>query len=184
MPEPDWDKRYREGFYNGADKPHDLLTKFWHAIPRGRIVDIAMGNGRDAAFLAAKGLDVYGLDKSREAIKIAREQTKHAVTIICGDANHLPFKDASVEGVMVFYFLLRGAMKDMAGMLKKGGVLIYETFLKRQNAIDRQRNPEHLLDDGELFSWFRGFETLFYEETVSYPGGRGKAIARFVGRKR
>ena len=75
-------------------------------------------------------------------------------------------------------------MGDIATFLKKGGVVIYETFLKRQNDIDRQRNPEYLLDDGELISFFRGFDLLFYEETLSVTGGRKRAVAKLVGRKR
>jgi len=180
----DWDKRYKEGFYNGASDPHELLKRFWHVIPRGRIIDIAMGNGRDAIFLADKGFDVYGLEKSTEAIKIAGQSAKDNLSIICGDAGFLPFQNNSADGVIVFYFLLRNIMGDITNILKKGGVLIYETFLKRQNDIDRHRNPDFLLDDGELISYFRGFEILFYEETISISGGKSKAIARFAGRKR
>jgi SAM-dependent methyltransferase len=178
----DWDKRYRDGFYDGARDPHDLLKRFWQVIPKGRVIDIAMGNGRDAAFLANKGFDVYGIEKSMEAIKIAG-QAKNNVSIIYGDASLLPFKNDSAEGVLVFYFLLRNIMEDIANILKKGGVIVYETFLKRQNDIDRWRNPDFLLDDGELTSYFRKFENLFYEETISNSGGKRRAIARFAGRK-
>jgi hypothetical protein len=75
-------------------------------------------------------------------------------------------------------------MGEIADTLQSGGVLIYETFLKRQNSIDGQRNPEFLLDDGELISYFKGLDLLFYEETISDTEGRNKAIAKFVGRKR
>lgn len=178
----DWDKRYREGFYDGAKDPHNLLRTFWPVIPKGRVIDIATGNGRNAAFLANKGFDVYGIEKSAEAIKIAG-QTKNNISIICGDAGFLPFKNNSAEGVLVFYFLLRSMMNEITNILKQGGILIYETFLKRQNDIDRWRNPDFLFDDGELISYFRKFENLFYEETISTSEGKRRATARFVGRK-
>jgi tellurite methyltransferase len=180
----DWDKRYRDGFYDGAKDPHELLERFWRAIPKGRVIDIAMGNGRDAAFLSDKGFDVYGIEKSTEAIKIAGQSTGKNVSIIRGDAGLLPIKHDTAEGVIVFYFLLRNTMGDIINILKNGGILIYETFLKRQNDIDRWRNPDFLLDDGELISYFRKFETLFYEETISTLSGKKRAIARFAGRKR
>ena len=183
----DWDKRYRDGFYDGATDPHELLRRFWSFIPKGLVIDIATGSGRDAAFVAEKGLDVYGMERSAEAIKIARQRMGmggRKTPTICGDANFLPFKHNSADGVLVFYFLLRGIMGDIRDILKRGGVLIYETFLKRQNEIDRRRNPEYLLDDGELISCFRGFDIIFYEETVSFGGEKGRATARFVGRKR
>jgi len=68
--------------------------------------------------------------------------------------------------------------------LKKGGIIIYETYLRRQNEIDRWRNPEYLLEDGELFVYFKDFEILLYEELITEKEGKKKAIARLVGRKR
>jgi SAM-dependent methyltransferase len=182
----DWDKRYREGFYNGATEPHSLLQRFWHTIPSGNVVDIAMGSGRNAIFLAAKGYAVCGLDRSSEALRIAKEgmaERSQNISLILGDAGGLPFKAGSFSGIIVFYFLLRDIMEEITGLLRGGGVLVYETFLKRQNAVDRHRNPDFLLEDGELFSYFKKFETLYYEETILDVEGKKRATARFVGRK-
>jgi tellurite methyltransferase len=183
----DWDKRYREGFYNGATNPHHLLQRFWGMIPEGRVVDIAMGNGRNSLFLARKGYVVCGFDRSWEALVIARDTSigdGRAIPLVFGDAGRLPFKKGSMAGVIVFHFLLRKIMEELVGLLREGGVIIYETFLKRQNAIDRHRNPDFLLDDGELLCHFKDLELLFYEETLSGSEGRKRALARFVGRKR
>ena len=184
----DWDKRYREGFYDGATEANPLLQRFWHTIPKGYVVDIAMGNGRNALYLAGRGYTVWGFDRSLEALKIAREtmvKKGQNISLILGDAGNLPFKAGSVSGVMIFYFLLRNIMKEIVDLLNSGGVLIYETFLKRQNAIDRHRNPNFLLEDGELLSYFKDLELLFYEETISSDiEGKKKATAKFVGRKR
>jgi SAM-dependent methyltransferase len=183
----DWDKRYREGFYDGATEPHPLLHQFWGTIPPGPVVDIAMGNGRNAFFLAKKGLSVCGLDRSSEALKIARQTMSEkglAVSLLLGDAGSLPFKPGSMTGVIVFYFLMRNIMAEVIHLLKHGGVLVYETFLKRQNAIDRHRNPDFLLDDGELITYFTDFDLLFYEETVVNTQKGKRATAKFVGRKR
>jgi len=183
----DWDRRYREGFYDGAIDPHPLLQKFWHMIPKGHVVDIAMGNGRNSLFLAQKGYKTWGLDRSFEAIKIAKETVgarECEVSLVLGDASTLPFKQGVMTGVIVFYFLLREIMTEVVDLLESGGILIYETFLKRQNAIDRRRNPEFLLDDGELISRFGKLDLLFYEETISEIRGKERAIAKYVGRKR
>lgn len=181
-----WDKKYREGFYDGATEAHAFLRRFWRRMPDGLVLDIAMGNGRDGLFLATKGHQVCGLDRSWEAVKIARAgstQTGYRMLLVQGDAESLPFKHGSVEAVVIFYFLSRAIMGELAALLRKGGVLLYETFLKRQNSIDGFRNPEYLLDDGELISHFRGLETLFYEEILSEKEGKRRAIARYVGRK-
>lgn len=184
---PDWDKRYREGAYNkGRQGPHELLRRFYPLIPRGTVIDVAMGVGKDGLFLAGEGYRVWGIERSAEALKIAREAMTGeglAMNIVQGDVLTLPFRRGLAQGVTVFYFLNRSIMRDLADLLKKGGIMIYETFLKRQNLIDRERDPEFLLDDGELISFFRDFNLLFYEEGITVRDGRRRATAQFVGRK-
>ena len=62
--------------------------------------------------------------------------------------------------------------------------MLYETFLRKQNELDRKRDPAYLLEDGELPSHFQDLETLSYEEGIFDVGGRKRAIARYAGRKR
>jgi len=183
----DWDRRYREGFYHGVIEPHGLVTKFWPAIPGRRTVDIAMGSGRDALFLAEKGFFVAGLERSMGAIDMAKKTAEEkgvGFSPVLGDAKRLPFKNNSFDAAVIFYFLLREACDDAKRLVRKGGILMYETFLKRQNEIDGWRNPDHLLDDGELFRYFGGFDVLFYEEVMETSGSKQRAIARAVGRKK
>ena len=172
---------------NKSAEPHALVTRFWSSIPRGVVIDIASGNGRDALFLAGKGYPAVGLEKSGEALKKARERMgarEHRISLVRADAEALPFKPGKAAGVLVFYFLLRDRMGEITDLLAKGGILMYETFLKRQNRVDRWRNPDYLLEDGELLSCFGALDLLFYEETMTAPNGERRAIAQYVGRKR
>ena len=59
-----------------------------------------------------------------------------------------------------------------------------EMCIRDRNTIDQYRNPDFLLEDGELLSYFKNLELLFYEETILAIDGKQKATARFVGRKR
>jgi len=183
---PDWDDRYRKGFYDGAKDPHDLLVRYSHLFPGQRVADIAMGSGRDALYLASRGLRVTGLERSREAIGLAGGSIGArglSVDIVNGDAAALPFKEGSFHGAIVFYFLLREIAPDIAAILNRGGILMYETFLKRQNEVDRPRNPAFLLDDGELLSLFPGFEAIHYDEGVRVHKDKVRATAQLVARK-
>ena len=186
--EPDWDKRYREGFYGEASEPHGLVKKYAPLMARSRpVIDVAMGQGRDLLFLARAGFRVCGLERSREAIRLARQTAdKEGLDIWCvlADACVLPFKEGSAGTVLVFYFLEREIMSQLARMLAPGGLILYETFLKRQSGIDRPRDPSYLLDDGELFDSFPGLEPLLYEEGVFVSGGKRRALARYVGRRK
>lgn len=182
-----WNKRYREGFYSGATEPHTLLKKFWPIIPGRHIADIAMGSGRDALFLSKKGFFVTGLESSIEAINITKKTMAKKDLLmwpVLGNAKGLPYKENSFDCILIFYFLQREIVDEVKTLLKKGGILIYETFLKRQNAIDRPRNPDYLLDDGELIGYFKDLELLFYEEIIENADEKKRAIARAVGRKK
>ncbi|MCX8022515.1 MAG: class I SAM-dependent methyltransferase [Syntrophorhabdaceae bacterium] len=184
MEENKWDKKYREGFYENATEPHELLKRFYSLIPEnGRVLDIAMGNGRDGAFLSDRGYSVFGVESSEEAIKIAQRTYGRSIHIVKAKAENLPIKPSSMDGVIVFYFLIRDIRDHILSLLKKGGILIYETFLKRQNEIDRKRNPAYLLNDGELLTMFQELELIFYEETIVTSDKRKRATARFIGRK-
>jgi len=184
---PDWDRRYREGSYGATEGPHELLRRFWEALPaRGLIVDIAAGAGRDLLFLAGLGFRVCGLDRSWEALKLATSffrQKGLELEAVQAHALRMPLKRGVFDGVLVFSFLEREIMGELVALLKPGGVLFYETFLKRQNEIDRHRNPAFLLDDGELPGYFTDLERLFYEEGVFTMEGKRRALARYVGRK-
>ncbi len=183
----DWDKRYREGFYSGPLITHELVTRFCHLVPPGQpVVDVAMGTGRDLFVFAERGSFCCGLERSWEAIETARRlAAERGVDIapVFGDAYHLPFKKRSVGGLLVFYFLVREFMADLVSLLRPNGILMYETFLKTQNTFDRPRNPDFLLDDGELIGYFPELELIFYEEGAFLLNGKKRAVARYVGRK-
>ena len=182
----DWDIRYRQGFFRD-EPPHNLVEKFWKLIPGERVVDIAMGRGRDALFLAGKGFSVTGLELSGEAIRLVAKAARARdlrLEMVKADSARLPFKKRSFDGVVVFYFLLREAAPQIEAILRSGGILIYETFLKRQKVVDRNRRAEYLLNDCELLQLFPGTETVFYEETVGITEGKEKIAARLVARKK
>jgi len=183
---PDWDERYRKGFYDGAEDPHGLLISYIHLFEGLSVADIAMGSGRDALFLASKGIHVTGLERSREGLRLARQAMAAqglTVDMVQGDAARLPFREGSFQGVIVFYFLLREIAGDIAAILDKGGILMYETFLKAAEGVDQPRNPAFLLDKGELPALFPGFEIIHYEEGLRSHKGRLRSTARLVARK-
>lgn len=183
---PDWDERYRRGFYKNAKDPHKLLVDHIHLLKGRSVLDIAMGMGRDALFCASSGARVTGLEKSWEALMNARQaaaERRARIHFVQADAGRLPFKQGSFQGVTIFFFLLRDIAPDIAAILDTNGILIYETFLKRQNEVDRPRNPAYLLEDGELLDLFPGFEPIYYDEGMHSSGGKTRITAQLVARK-
>src|SRR5437879_13374674 len=66
-----WDARYRSENHRAGTEPAPLLYELLPFLARGRALDLAMGGGRNAVFLAANGWHVTGVDSSRIALENA-----------------------------------------------------------------------------------------------------------------
>ena len=68
--------------YENSREPAQFLVENVELLPKGRALDVAMGSGRNAIYLAKMGFDVEGVDVSPEAINTALESVRKAgVTI-------------------------------------------------------------------------------------------------------
>jgi len=73
MDAADWDKRYADGDLVWGAPPNRYVVEHATALPMGRALDLACGEGRNALWLATRGWDVTGLDYSRVALRKAEE---------------------------------------------------------------------------------------------------------------
>ena len=64
-----WDKKYETEAYIFGKEPVGFLREHIDLLPRGKALDIAMGEGRNAVFLAKNGFNVDGCDISEIAVK-------------------------------------------------------------------------------------------------------------------
>lgn len=94
---------------------------------QGDVLDVACGTGDMVLELKKHGCTVTGIDLSEEMISIAK--TKASATYIVGDAEHLPFPDATFDavtcafGVRNFVHLEQG-LGEMLRVLKPGGKMV------------------------------------------------------------
>ncbi len=164
-----------------------LVAAAAHLPVRGRALDVACGSGRNATWLACRGLATWGIDLLPDALVRARGVASHAphagpIAFAVADATRpLPFRDGTFDVVCGFRYLDRALFPRLARLLRPGGVLVWETFLEAQAQFGRPRRPEHLLAEGELERLCRaaGLATLRVEEVVA-PGG--PALAAIVAR--
>jgi len=73
---------------------------------RGRVLDLCCGWGRHLIALAEAGLDVAGVDFSTELLTRLRnmpEAAHVAGRVVRGDARRVPFRDASLDGVVSLF---------------------------------------------------------------------------------
>jgi tellurite methyltransferase len=155
-----------------------------HGVPvRRRALDVAMGRGRHTLPLARAGYRTFGVDVKFDAVHDASRAALDAGTPIrawCADLTAHPLPAARFELVVVTRYLQRDLFPAIRESLVPDGLVLYETFTSRQLALGvGPTSPDHLLREGELRTYFEGFEILFYEEVLS-PA----AVARLAARKR
>lgn len=165
----------------------EYVHLFMRESPSGPVLDLASGTCRNGLFLAQKGLKVVCCDISAEALecakRIAAEQnleiTSWQVDLEQEGVNPLP--DEHFTGIIVFRYLHRPLIPCIKKALKPGGILIYETYTIEQPQFGKPSNPDYLLKEGELLSWFEDWQVINHFEGIKDNPRR--AVAHMVCRK-
>ncbi|HEX4265509.1 MAG TPA: bifunctional demethylmenaquinone methyltransferase/2-methoxy-6-polyprenyl-1,4-benzoquinol methylase UbiE [Verrucomicrobiae bacterium] len=123
------------------------LLRLARVQPGERALDLCCGTGDLALALAKNGADVKGLDFSEAMLRVAREKSKaqnptSKIEFVCGDAQRIPFPDATFDVLTIGYGLrnladLDAGLKDMWRVTKPGGRLLALEFGKPDNAVWR-----------------------------------------------
>jgi len=157
--------------------PARFLEENLDLLPRGRVLDVAMGSGRNAVYLARQGFEVEGVDISPEAVREALELARRYGVNIKAETADLeksyPIREAYYDLIICFNYLQRSLMPAIRAGVRKGGMVVYETFTIDQPRFGRPHNPDFLLKYNELLDTFRDFRVLLYREGVF--GGRATA---------
>ncbi|AII05864.1 methyltransferase family protein [Rhodococcus wratislaviensis] len=73
-----WDERYSQSELVWGAPPNAVVVERVTSLPRGRALDLACGEGRNAHWLATRGWEVTGLDYSAVALDKARRVAAEA----------------------------------------------------------------------------------------------------------
>jgi len=169
-------------------QPSSFLRRHVHLLPPGRAVDLAAGEGRNAVFLAEHGFEVEAVDISNAALRKARALARSRgvrIETILADLDSYPIERGRYDLIADFYFLDRRLIPKMKKGLKKGGKVIFETYLAANKSLGfpGPENPAYLLKPNELLRLFRGWRILLFREGIFKEGGRRKAIASLIAEK-
>lgn len=179
-----WNAKYEAADCLAGRDPCEWLTEHAPLLTgHGRALDIAMGEGRNALYLAERGYQVTGVDISEVAIdrvhRLAREKNLR-VEAIAADLDAYEIEKNAYDVIVCFYFLDRRLFPAIRDGLKADGLLIYETF--NQDYLKYSRfKPEWVLAPNELLKTFGDWLVLHYRE-VDDPKEE-RAFASLVARK-
>ncbi len=162
----------------------ELLTGLDTSLP---VLDLACGNGRNGLALAEAGLPVLFADKSTSVLKTVEQRLSEAdlpgrtwqVDLEQPGIN--PLAGKSFAAIVVFRYLHRPLFPAIRDAVVPGGIVIYETFTTEQRRFGRPKNPDFLLQPGELKARFQGWEDIYSYEGIGQNPDRG--IAQIVARK-
>jgi tellurite methyltransferase len=179
-----WEERLR-GAAIGQAEPS--VIDFLPLLPRGCALDIAAGKGRNSIALVRAGIKVVAVDWSQNAMSwlalLARQEELAIEVVIADLEKSLPFQPDSFDIVLNVSFLERGLFPSLKRVLRIGGLLVFDTFLIDQAALDHPRNPRFLLGHYELSDLLSDMELIRYREGIVDYGGtrnawRATALAR------
>ncbi len=179
-----WDKFFDTPSYVYGRDPIPFLKEHVERLRVGKALVLAMGEGRNAVFLARKGFQVEGIDISEVALRKARRLAKeYSVTVdtVTGSIKDYPIRENHYDFILDVEYFRASVIDRVKKGLKRGGYVMFENFL-----VEQLQNPEgmsvqqnFLVKRGELKELFHDFEILIYKETND-----GKqAVAQLLARK-
>ena len=192
----EWNDKYRAEGDAAASEPAGFVQELLPLLPMGPALDVACGSGRHTLLLASRAQAVTAVDQSAAALEILERRARgagHAVTrmqrwsatsragirLWQADLAHAALPVNAFALILCVNYLQRSLFALMERALMPGGVLLYETYTRAQLEFPGgPRNPEYLLESGELRYAFPELRTLFYRELRA-----GKGIAGLIARK-
>jgi len=164
-----WDKQHLNS--PGGQPPSAFLRAIVESdawpILRGTALDLACGKGRNAIYLAQRGFAVTGLDISQVALAEGRRRAQQQELQIDWQQRDLEASELAsgdFDLVINFNYLQRSLFQPIQHAVKRGGHVIFETYLIDQAEFGQPKNPDYLLQHNELLDCFRAFRVLSYHE--------------------
>ena len=139
-----WDDIFRNEEYAYGTAPNDFLVEVINKIPKGKILCLAEGEGRNAVYLAEQGYEVVAVDSSFEGLKkadkLASDHNVHIITQI-GDLTSYEITPSYWDGIVSIFChlppLIRKALhKKVVRGLKINGVFVLEGYTPAQLAFN------------------------------------------------
>lgn len=191
-PEKDrWNRVYSSSQPIFNSSPNALLVEAVRGRRPGTALDLGMGQGRNALFLAQQGWTVTGVDISDVALAQARQQAEKLglkVNTVLQDAAHFDFGSERWDLVALIYFPARPYVARIRQSLKPGGIVVVEAF-HRDSGEKRRLGEGVVFGSNELVKLFEDFRVMRYDDVMApsdwNPSGSNEParLVRLVAQK-
>lgn len=177
-----WNKKYKDKPNLLKDRPPSIKIQDAIVYCKGKkALDVACGSGKNSIYLAKNGFDVEALDISEIALEtVHKKGYKNITTKLVDLDDYTPLKD-TYDIIVKTNFLDRKLIPHLARGLKKGGILVIETYMEDEKNEKPSSNPEFLLKKMELKTFFdNSFEIIEYDEFLNEPYEMYKMMKQFI----
>lgn len=135
-----WDERYRGEEYAYGIEPNAFLKNNYQNIPRGKVLSLAEGEGRNAVFLARNGYAVTAVDASLIGLKKAQrlaDDNKVEIDFIHADLADYDLGENRWDAIVSIFCPLPPALRknlhaSVVTALKRNGVYLLEAYTPAQ----------------------------------------------------
>ena len=195
----EWDARHRSAARGTIAEPASFVRELLPLLPRGPALDLACGTGRHALLLAGRQQHVTAVDGSSVALGAIEQRARASnlptrraenfeaiatsrpgIELVHADLEQTPLPSNLFALILCVHYLQRSLFPQIERALTLGGMLLFETFTRAQLEFDDgPKNPDFLLQPGELRVAFPSLRLVFYRELRA-----GKGIASLIAQKR
>ncbi|MDZ7798232.1 MAG: methyltransferase domain-containing protein [Patescibacteria group bacterium] len=163
-------------------EPNKYVTQIHKIIKSGKVLDVGVGEGRNALFLAKQGFEISGIDVSKEAIckflKFAKTENLN-VSGIVSDIVNFDFKQnyEVIISIATLHLISKNKVVDIIKKIKEhtkpNGINLLTVFTKKDIGFKEYPNL-YFFDEDELKELYKDWQILEYknyvkEETHSKP---------------
>lgn len=135
-----WNERYDTKAYAYGKTPNEFLEANVNFIPKGHVLSLAEGEGRNAVFLALQGYTVTAVDSSLVGLNKAKKLAdENGVTLelIHADLADYDLGESKWDGIISIFNPLPSTLrkqlyKKLERGLKAGGVFLLEAYTPEQ----------------------------------------------------
>ena len=167
-----WDQYYTDKPLASGKGPNGFLHTMLPRLAKGRTLDIGMGEGQNAVYLAQNGFDVKGFDFSKVALEHAKQLAKAydvAIEVQSADLDLYLFGIMEYDSIIMTNFRpnVTRYYTNIISALKQGGTLLIDSYgvPEMNEAIGKDESyRNHYFHSNEILKYISDLRILFYQE--------------------